>query len=581
MSIQKLFVLTLCAIICASFGFSATHSLSIKDLSAQYIQAWKKFYPSSAYSRGFLETIFEYEDMAQENIQAWMSFNDKVLAEIKQQEKNLVLEDRIDARLLRIQIRNEQDKWQNEAPHLHSPLFYARLISGAVDRIARSPLVSGTEKGRLIQKRMAAIDKLCDAAIVQLQDKPGDKDNRALDALQKTVKYMESSLSEQAQAWIGPGTAPGFKQACSDTAANIRRFYSFIKQELSTASFDAAPTILGREIYARRLKIYTDSELTPEQLESMALEEIHKVRELMAGVAADYLDKGFPGLKLDTDINKLINRALKDMEQDYPASNKEYLKLWQELTQRAEKFIRDKKIVTLPENPTLSIKLAPESAGRRARIGWVSPAPAFTPDPWTTIYLPNVPDTFPDKERQEFWRSFNNYFTRFIVIHELYPGHYIQGRINRENPHPVRKLFPYPLYAEGWATLCEQVALSAGWDNGNKLTWLAHLRKRLENANRAYTSVQVHCNGWDQEEVWGFSTETSLLAPQFAKSLWFRLLSSPLYITTYFLGTREFTEIWEKEKKRQGKNFSTLVFMDTILRAGPIPLDEFQHIFAR
>lgn len=578
---RGLVILSICCLLGAVAGFSEVQSLSIRELSEQYINAWKTFYPSAAYSRGFLDSIFEYEDLSQENIRSWVELNQKTLAEINRREKNLVLEDRIDARLLRIQIRNELDKWLNEAPQLHSPFFYSRLISGAVDRVVRSSLVLGTEKGRLIQNRLSALNKLCDAATAQLQDKPKDSNKRTFAILSETADFLEKSLTQKALSWLESSTVPIFKQACSTTAGKIRNLAGFIRDKLPAVSQDMAASIVGREAYARRLKIYTDSELTPEQLESLALQEIHTVRELMAGVAEDYLHEGFPGLKLETDLNKLINRALKDMEQDYPSSNKEYLKLWQELTQRAEKFVRDKKIATLPENPTLSIKLAPESAGPRARIGWVSPAPPFTPNPWTTIYLPNIPDTFPDQEREEFWRSFNNYFTRVIVIHELYPGHYIQGRINRENPHPVRILFPFPLYAEGWATLCEKVALSAGWDNGNSLTWLAHLRKRLENANRAYTSVQVHCNGWDQEKVREFSLNTSLLAPQFAKSLWFRLLSSPLYITTYFLGTREFTEIWEEEKKHQGKNFSTLVFMDTILRAGPIPLDEFPHIFNR
>jgi uncharacterized protein (DUF885 family) len=143
----------------------------------------------------------------------------------------------------------------------------------------------------------------------------------------------------------------------------------------------------------------------------------------------------------------------------------------------------------------------------------------------------------------------------------------------------VRRLFPYALYSEGWATLAESVVLDAGWDNYNKLTRLAQLRKRLENANRAYTSVKVHCHGWAREKVLQFSINTSLLAPQFAKSLWGRLMRSPLQITTYFLGSQKLAALLETEKKRQGEKFHIIDFMDTILRAGPIPLDEFPGIF--
>jgi uncharacterized protein (DUF885 family) len=56
-------------------------------------------------------------------------------------------------------------------------------------------------------------------------------------------------------------------------------------------------------------------------------------------------------------------------------------------------------------------------------------------------------------------------------------------------------------------------------------------------------------------------------------------MRSPLQITTYFLGTQKFASLLEAEKKRQGEKFRTIDFMDTILRAGPIPLDEFPGIF--
>lgn len=168
-----------------------------------------------------------------------------------------------------------------------------------------------------------------------------------------------------------------------------------------------------------------------------------------------------------------------------------------------------------------------------------------------------------------------------IVIHELFPGHYMQIKISRETPHPVRLLFPYALYFEGWATFCERVVLDAGWDAENPLTYLAHLRKRLENANRAYTSVKVHCDGWTQEEVLRFSSETSLLAPQFAKSLWGRLMRSPMQMTSYFLGGKQFTELLRTEKKRMGEQFVLQKFMDTIMRSGAIPIDEFEAVFRK
>ena len=132
----------------------------------------------------------------------------------------------------------------------------------------------------------------------------------------------------------------------------------------------------------------------------------------------------------------------------------------------------------------------------------------------------------------------------------------------------------------GWATLCERLALEAGWDDQDPLTWLAHLRKRLENATRAYVSVQVHCQGWDQQRLEEFAVREGLLAPQFAVNLWHRVIASPLQLTSYFLGNRAFVALYEAERTRQGETFRLRDFSDRILEAGSIPLGELHALFA-
>ncbi len=299
----------------------------------------------------------------------------------------------------------------------------------------------------------------------------------------------------------------------------------------------------------------------------------------MTDVSRKYLIKTYPDRTVPKSNLSIINLALADMEKDAPKNATDYLQFWQQLADSAIEFIQEKDIATLPKNNTLQIQTAPESAGAAARIGWVASAPPFDPNPMTTLNLPSIPETLPKQEQIDFWASFNKPFNRMIVIHELYPGHYMQLKISRETPHPIRMLFPYGIYIEGWATFTEKVVLDAGWESGNHLTLLAHLRKRLENANRAYTSVQVHCNGWNKEQVLKFSTETSLLAPQFAKSLWGRITNSPMQLTSYFLGGAQFTELLATEKNRLGNQFKLKLFMDTVMKAGPIPIDEFYTIF--
>jgi uncharacterized protein (DUF885 family) len=141
------------------------------------------------------------------------------------------------------------------------------------------------------------------------------------------------------------------------------------------------------------------------------------------------------------------------------------------------------------------------------------------------------------------------------------------------HPDKVRGLFTDELYVEGWGSISEHIMLTAGWDEGNLLTRLAHLRKRLENAVRAYTSVKVHCDGWTKEQLTRFAVEKGLLPPQFAANLWSRVMNSPQQLTSYFLGFRAFQHLLENEKKRLGQRFNLKKFCDSILRIGSVPVD--------
>ncbi len=566
-------------LIIVSLFASSTYSTS-RNYGSEYIEEWKTFYPSMALARGMHSSIFLYEDLSPEKIQKWLAFNKSMLELLSDPNSEYVIENKIDARLLNIQIRSEIDKWKNKAPHRNSLSLYANLIGGAVDKVVESGFLTNQEKARIICQRLEAVQKLCSVAKQSLTSGKKNDVERSLKRLASAEAFYKDELPRIVNDWVLDPHCKDFAGVISSTTESIRSLIAFVNTKI-LPNIKESDIVLGLEEYTRRLSLYTDSPLTPEKLAEMAMAEIDLVRNMIGEVSKEYLTEKFPNGSLQNDYSSIVSTALADMEKDVPTGGEEYLGFWKDLSATASKFVDEKKIATLPKNETLRILTAPESAGPAARIGWVSSAPPFDPNPMTTLYLPSIPDTFPEQEKRDFWSSFNKPFNRIIVIHELFPGHYMQNKISRESPHPVRLLFRYGLYTEGWATFCERVALDAGWERGNKMTLLAHLRKRLENANRAYTSVQVHCNGWDREKVMQFSTGTSLLAPQFAKSLWGRLMSSPMQLTSYFLGSQQFADLLASEKERLGEKFNLTVFMDTILQSGPIPIDEFQNIFSQ
>lgn len=546
------------------------------SLDETYITEWKKFYPSKSLSSGIHASIFQFENFSKNNIEKWLGFNEQILLKLSKTDADI---DAIDARLLRVQVLSEIDQWKKLSLHKSSLLMYTRLIAGAIDPILKADYLIAPEKINLICQRFHHVTELSHAAKSNLTMVTEDDLSRAINSLNATLEFYKNDLSQSLKAEFSTKSCQDFSLKLQNAIKSLDELHSYAKDTLSENVLKPKK-IIGYDEYARRLKLYTDSDLTPEALAQMALEEIEIVRALMGDVAKTYLKATYPDETIPDSYNELTAKALADMEKDAPLNAEDYLQFWNQLSEAAVQFIKKNEIATLPKNNTLRIITAPESAGPAARIGWVASAPPFDPNPITTLNLPSIPETLPKQEQLEFWASFNKPFNRMIVIHELFPGHYMQLKISRETAHPIRLLFPYGTYTEGWATFTEKVLLDAGWEKENHLTYLAHLRKRLENANRAYTSMQVHCNGWSQDQVMKFSTETSLLAPQFAKSLWGRIMSSPMQLTSYFLGGSQFTKLLHAEKERLGSQFNLKLFMDTIMKAGAIPIDEFYKIFA-
>lgn len=566
------------SLVILSLSFSI--NITAQDLGQEYIDAWKTFYPSRALGNGMHSLIYDYEDFSLSKVEHWLKYNIDLLTKLSEAKSSYVRINNIDARLLKVQAQSEIDKWQKEAPHFNSLSLYASPINSALDQVLNAEFLIVPEKNQLLCDRLKSIQGLSLAALTNLKQVSKAEAERSLRGLERIEKYLKEGLHEKIKTEGLKPACADFEKEANNAAKQIRVLINHVNSQLLPEATESSP-IVGREEYARLLRLYTDSDLTPEQLSKMALDEIQLVRKLIGEVSAEYLKEQYPNMPLPTDYYDLTRAALGDMEKDAPINAADYLQFWNELAEAAIQFIDDNKIATLPKNNTLLIKTAPESAGPAARIGWVSSAPPFDPNPITTLFLPSIPESLPKQEQIDFWASFNKPFNRMIVIHELLPGHYMQMKISRETAHPVRLLFPYGTYTEGWATFTERVLLDAGWEKENKLTLLAHLRKRIENANRAYTSVQVHTNGWTQEQVIEFSTNTSLVAPQFAKSLWGRLMSSPMQLTSYFLGGAQFTALLATEKERLGNSFDLTLFMDTIMKAGPIPIDEFKDIFSQ
>ena len=542
------------------------------ELDAQvdaYISEWAEFYPSAALSNGLKDAAWEFEDFSGNRVEQWIAYNQHTL-EMLEALSGLSVNEQVDARVLRRQAMRELERWVHDKALVNQPAWYAEVISQALTYILVREQFTPEEKFDAVLQRLPGIQSMCELGIVNLQDGSPERTRRAVQVLERTRTFYHDSLPGLMNDWSGGTRREQVTQAINDTVSSADALVRHIRDNvLPDASI---PDRLDDKDYARKLRIYTDSDLTPVQLRDSAAAEIEEVRKLMATEAEAWWNEQGSGSPMPADENELLEAVMTEMEQARADNRADFLNLFRELTDRAERFLVQNDLATVPLPRTIYVGLSPDHFSGAAYGGVYSTGP-FNPGADTLFYLPSIPDDSTAEQKNGFYRSFNDHFNTMIIAHEIYPGHYLQLKVAAATAPALRSLFGNGVYIEGWGTFSEELMLDAGWDDHNRLTRLAHLRKRLENATRAYVSVMVHIHDWNKDQVMEFAVTRGLLPPQFAVNLWVRVMNNPLQIPSYFLGFHGFRALWAEENRRLGENFKTRDFVDKVLRAGPVPID--------
>jgi uncharacterized protein (DUF885 family) len=536
---------------------------TITSIADDYLVSWAGFYPSRALTAGQAEAAPRLEDFSQPIIDAWLDFNRRTLARIQNLSGPLSLDNRIDRQLLEGQIRRELFRWGELEAHRTDPQSYSNLVNHALTAVLVRGNLTPEMKMEAVLNRLQGLQRLGETAEHNLVDGRPFATEAAVRDIRSTAVFIESKLPAALEISEDNPHRVALSAAATQTATELNAFANWLETDLDLSLGDAD----GEALYARKLALTYGAHLTPEVLERIALEEIETVRGLMEELA-----RGSWEDDSEADFNQLIQPILAEMESHRAADQHEFLQEFLELIERSRTFLRERDLIDLPATQTLYTALSPSHfAG--AAVGGVYSAGPFDPEAETLFYLPSVPDDAPSAARDGFYRSFNSHFNTMIITHEIYPGHYLQLKVAAAHPSRVRPLFAGNDFTEGWASFCEQMTLNEGFDGDRPLTRMAHLRKRLENAVRAYVSVQVHCRGWSREELGVFAVETGLLPPQFAENLWHRAVLRPIQLPSYFIGFRVFDEAYERERARVGDAFSLKAVNNAVVDSGGIPME--------
>ena len=223
--------------------------------------------------------------------------------------------------------------------------------------------------------------------------------------------------------------------------------------------------------------------------------------------------------------------------------------------------LRSKITDTFPEIPDVDfqVKYVPESMQ-----DYLSPAfymiPAIDNLTENVIYINNGQTA----------SGLNLYTT---LAHEGYPGHLYQTvYFSASEPDPIRSIFDFGGYVEGWATYAEMMSY-----------YLAPLPKTEASLLQKNSSVilglyaladmGIHYDGWSVTDTVRFFSDYGINDPNAVQSVYKLIIGSPANYLKYYIGYLKFYELKKEMADALGNQFSQKEFHRAVLDVGPAPFE--------
>jgi uncharacterized protein (DUF885 family) len=240
------------------------------------------------------------------------------------------------------------------------------------------------------------------------------------------------------------------------------------------------------------------------------------------------------------------------------------------ITQDAKKFVEEKNIVSIPGPDRVVIKETPPFM--RYNSAFLDPPGPYDKDALPAFYYITPPDPkWPKKEQDEYIMPFGTILS--TSVHEVWPGHYLQGLFVRKAPTDVQKALSSYSFVEGWAHYVEEMMIEQGLGAKDPQNKLGQLSDALLRNCRVTASIAIHTQQASLDAVAKRFVDDCKQDAATAKEQANRGTFDPGYFA-YTLGKIQILELRDEAKKKLGDKFDLKRFHDALLSHGspPVPM---------
>ena len=331
------------------------------------------------------------------------------------------------------------------------------------------------------------------------------------------------------------------------------RMNNFMHDEYLDATRDSVGLLdlpNGDAWYAFNVKQITTTDLTPDEIHQIGLDEVARIHGEMRGVMEEI---GFEG-------------TLHEFFEFVYADPKFFFSEPEQLIQRYRDMsahidgLAPKLFETIPKTPFEVRRVEPFREASSSKGSYQSGSPDGSRPGIFYANAYNV-GVRPKWDMQS------------LYLHEAIPGHHFQISLQQENEDlpRFRRFGSFTAYVEGWGLYAESLGKELGVYT-DPMDYFGSLNAELWRSIRLVTDTGIHAKGWTRQQVLDYMYANSAVSETRAVSEAERFMAIPGQALAYKIGMLKIREIRANAEAALGDKFDVRAFHTQILKDGPMPL---------
>jgi uncharacterized protein (DUF885 family) len=369
-------------------------------------------------------------------------------------------------------------------------------------------------------------------------------------AFYKPVANMPEDFSAEDRARLTAAFEDKIANAIIPAYARLNNFIGdeYLSSARETVGLYALPN--GNNWYAYNVRRITTTDMTPEEIHQIGLDEVARIQGEMNAVMEEV---GFEG-----DLKEFFEFVNTD-PQFFFDEPEQLIQGYRDMADHVNELSRD--LFEIFPNTGFEVRRVEPFREKSASGGSYM---AGTPDGSRPgVFYANAYDL----SARPSWAM------ESLYLHEAIPGHHFQIMIQRENEDlpNFRRFGGFTAFSEGWGLYAESLGKEIGVYT-DPYQYFGGLNAELWRAIRLVVDTGIHAKGWTRQQVLDFMYENSAVAEARAVSEAERFMAIPGQALAYKVGQLKIRAIRDSVEERLGDKFDVKAFHTQVLKDGAMPL---------